>query len=88
VPEDVKNERLQILQKLLFKQQGEFNEQCLGRTMSVLLDRKGKFEGQLLGKTEYMQSVHLTTALENFGNLVNVKITSCTQTSLGGEIVG
>jgi tRNA-2-methylthio-N6-dimethylallyladenosine synthase len=88
VPEQVKNQRLHILQRRLFDQQGEFNETCLGKVMPVLLDRKGKLAGQLLGKTEYMQSVHLMTKLENFGNLVDVRITSCTQTSLGGEIVG
>lgn len=87
IPEQVKDERLQRLQALLFKQQGEFNQSCLGKTLPVLLDRKGKFEGQLLGKSEFMQSVHLSTSLDNFGNLVNVKITSATQTSLGGEIV-
>ena len=76
VPELVKAERLAVLQKLLFQQQGEFNETCIGKVMPVLLDRKGKLAGQLLGKTEYMQSVHLLTKLENFGNLVNVKITS------------
>lgn len=87
VPEEVKTERLQRLQTLLSKQQGEFNQSCIGKTLPVLLDRKGKFEGQLLGKSEFMQSVHLSTSLENFGNLVDVKITSATQTSLGGEIM-
>ncbi len=87
VPEEVKTERLQILQKLLFKQQEDFNQSCIGKTMKVLLDRKGKREGQLLGRTEYMQPVHLETSLDNFGNMVNVKINTATQTSLGGEIV-
>ena len=51
VPEEVKNERLQRLQDLIREQQTKYNESCVGQVMSVLLDRDGKFEGQLLGKT-------------------------------------
>ena len=59
VAEEVKDERLQRLQELIRHQQVTFNEACIGKTMSVLLDRDGKHEGQLLGKSPYMQSVHV-----------------------------
>ena len=88
VPEEVKSERLLRLQAFLGQQQSDFNKAFIGHKMQVLLDRKGKFENQLLGKTEYMQSVHLKTELANFGNLVEVMITGATLSSLSGEIVG
>ena len=44
VPEDVKSERLVRLQELLNQQQQAFNEGTVGKTMPVLLDRKGKIE--------------------------------------------
>ncbi len=87
VPEDVKSERLTRLQALIVEQQIAFNKSFIGKEVEVLLDRSGKFDGQFAGKTPYMQSVYLSTKLDNFGNLVNVKIKEAFQNSLSGEIV-
>lgn len=87
VPEDVKSRRLTRLQDLINKQQIEFNREFIGKTVKVLLDRTGKIDGQFIGRTPHMQSVHLTTNLENFGNIVDVKITDGHANSLKGEIV-
>jgi tRNA-2-methylthio-N6-dimethylallyladenosine synthase len=87
VPEEVKTERLTRLQALIVEQQVAFNRSFIGKEVEVLLDRTGKLDGQFLGKTPYMQSVHLTTKLDNFGNLVNVRIKDAFQNSLSGEIV-
>jgi tRNA-2-methylthio-N6-dimethylallyladenosine synthase len=87
VPEEVKAERLNRLQALIVEQQIAYNQSFVGKTVEVLLDRTGKFENQLIGKTPYMQSVHLTTKLDKFGNMVDVLITGAHQNSLSGEIV-
>jgi tRNA-2-methylthio-N6-dimethylallyladenosine synthase len=87
VPEEVKDERLQRLQALLRRQQLEFNESCAGRTMSVLLDRHGKFDGQLMGKSPYMQSVHVFGAEAYFGRFADIKITQGYLNSLAGEVI-
>jgi len=86
VPEDVKHERLQRLQDLIRSQQTSFNEASVGKTMQVLLDRDGKFEGQLLGKTPYMQSVHVQGAEAHRGQLVEVRITNGFLNSVSGEV--
>ena len=86
IPEEVKYERLQRLQDLIRAQQTAFNESCTGKTMQVLLDRDGKFEGQLLGKTPYMQSVHVRDAGEYRGQLIDVKITGGFLNSVSGVI--
>jgi len=87
IEEKVKDERLQRLQTLLREQQTAYNASGVGKTMSVLLDRDGKHEGQLLGKSPYMQSVHVQGAEPYRGQLVDVKMTGAFLNSLSGEIV-
>lgn len=86
VAEEVKTERLARLQALLQEQQLAFNRSCIGHTMEVLLDRDGKLDGQLIGKSPYMQSVHVMGAEGLRGQMVSVRITDAFQNSLRGEI--
>ncbi len=86
VPEDVKTERLARLQALLADSQQAFNTSCVGQTMPVLFDREGKLEGQLIGRTPFMQSVHCHGAERLRGEIVDIKIVRATQSSLTGEI--
>lgn len=88
VPEEVKTERLMRLQDLLNEQQFDFNRKYVGKTMRILLDRKGKIENQLVGKTEYMQSVHINDATDYaIGDMVDVHITEAFPNSLTGNVV-
>ena len=88
VAEHIKSERLKVLQQEISRQQLLFNESCVGKTMQVLFDRDGKLDNQLIGKTPYMQSVHLINSTkELFGTIVDVKITSAGASSLTGTIV-
>ncbi len=87
VAEEIKDERLQRLQQLIRRQQTAFNESSIGKTMSVLLDRDGKHEGQLLGKSPYMQSVHVRDAEHLRGQMVDVCITGAYLNSLAGSII-
>lgn len=88
VPENIKSERLAILQQELSRQQLQFNMSCVGKTMPVLFDRDGKLDNQLIGKTPYMQSVHLINpSKEVFGTIVDVEITSARASSLTGTVL-
>ncbi|HJD55230.1 MAG TPA: tRNA (N6-isopentenyl adenosine(37)-C2)-methylthiotransferase MiaB [Rickettsia endosymbiont of Pyrocoelia pectoralis] len=88
VPENIKSERLTILQKELTAQQLAFNESCIGSTMKVLFDRNGKFDDQIIGKTPYMQSVYITNPNKDLlGKIIDVKITKAASNSLSGEII-
>lgn len=82
VPEHIKDERLQELQKLLNTQQLDFNAQCVGRVLPVLLEKKGKHPGQLVGKTPFMQSVHITSESAKIGQIIDVTIDSAGPNSL------
>jgi tRNA-2-methylthio-N6-dimethylallyladenosine synthase len=85
VPEKVKEQRLAVLQELLFSQQRAFNEAHIGTTIPVLFDRMGKRPGQGHGRSAYMQSVHFDASDEKLGQMVDVKIRKATQNSLEGE---
>lgn len=87
VEEDVKDERLQELQSLLNGQQVAFNESCVGTTLSVLFDRFGKKENQYVGRSPYMQSVHVNASENILGEIVEVKIVSAGPNGLKAELL-
>jgi tRNA-2-methylthio-N6-dimethylallyladenosine synthase len=83
VSPDVMDDRLQRLQALLNAQQHAFNRATVGKSCRVLLERPGKKPGQLIGKSPWLQSVHLQTAAA-IGDLVEVEIVSAGPNSLAG----
>jgi tRNA-2-methylthio-N6-dimethylallyladenosine synthase len=88
LPEAVKAERLARLQALLADQQAAFNRASVGRVMTVLLDRRGRHEGQLAGRSPYMQAVHLEAPAAFFGAVADVRITAAFGQSLTGTLTG
>jgi tRNA-2-methylthio-N6-dimethylallyladenosine synthase len=84
VPEAVKAERLAALQAVLDAQAVSFNRSCVGRTLPVLLERPGRHAGQLVGRSPYLQAVHLAADGVAVGDVVPVTITECHPHSLAG----
>ncbi len=87
VPEPVKAARLAALQALLHEQQRAFNEACVGRVVPVLFEKPGRHQGQLVGRSPYLQSVHAEAAAELIGAVVPVTIRAAGPNSLAGAIV-
>ncbi len=87
VRDDIASERLSRLQGLLNQQQIEFNRQSVGMTLPVLFDRKGKHEGQLVGRSPFSQSVFVQANSRLMNTIANVKITEGFDNSLTGDIV-
>ena len=87
VDEDVKVERLARLQELLNRQQQLFNESCIGKTLPVLLDRKGREPGQLVGRSPYMQAVHTEGSDDLLGTIINLVVTDGYANSLRAEVI-
>ena len=85
VEEKVKKERLEILQTLLFDYQDKFNKSCVGKVMPVLLEQKGRHKGQLIGRTPYMQNLHIETDCNNINKIINAKVVEATTNSLSGK---
>ncbi len=87
IPEDVKVQRLADLQNLLNEQQLAFNASCVGRTMPVLFERPGKLNGQVIGRSPWLQSVLVESAVDRLGHICDVEITHGGPNSLIGQIV-
>ncbi|SCW84370.1 tRNA-i(6)A37 thiotransferase enzyme MiaB [Sphingobium faniae] len=85
IPAEVMDERLARLQTLLNRHQTEFNAATVGRRTDILLERKGRHPGQLIGKTPWLQSVHVTAPDLAIGDMVEVDIVSAGPNSLAGE---
>jgi tRNA-2-methylthio-N6-dimethylallyladenosine synthase len=83
IPAEVMDERLQRLQAAINRDQVAFNAATVGKTCTVLLERKGKLPGQLIGKSPWLQSVHLMTA-KAIGEMVEVEIVRADPNSLAG----
>jgi len=88
VPADVMKRRLKALQDLLIQQQVAFNAAQTGRTLNVLFDRKGRHAGQAVGRSPYLQSVHVDGADHLLGQIVPVRIEQGNQNSLKGSLIG
>jgi tRNA-2-methylthio-N6-dimethylallyladenosine synthase len=81
------DERLQRLQALLNQHQLEFNQATVGKTTALLLERPGRLPGQLVGKSPWLQSVHVQGEGAAIGDLIEVNIVSAGPNSLHGELV-
>ena len=85
IPMEIMDERLQRLQAQIVADQTAFNDRTVGRTTDVLLERPGKFDGQLIGKSPWLQSVHVLAPYLSIGDIVTVQITDSGPLSLKGE---
>ena len=86
VPAPVARERLHALQTLLWEQQTAFNAAMAGRTIDVLFEKKGRHGGQAIGRSPWLQSVHVDDADQLIGRIVPVVIESGQQNSLKGRL--
>jgi tRNA-2-methylthio-N6-dimethylallyladenosine synthase len=87
VPEAVKDTRLHELQAILFQQQHDYNKACIGKTMPVLFDRKGEKDGQLQGKSPWMQSVYVSAPERLFGEIMDITIDRAFQNGMSGTVL-
>jgi len=86
VPAQVMDERLARLQALILEQASAFNRRMIGRTVDVLFERDGHRAGQRLGKSPYLQSVHVQDDNLSIGELRPVEIRSASAVSLEGRL--
>ncbi len=80
---EVMDERLQRLQASLNRDQAAFNAATVGRTCDVLIERRGKLPGQMLGKSPWLNSVHLVTEA-TIGDILSIEIVSAGPNSVAG----
>jgi len=87
VPEEVKSTRLNELQALIDRQSRAFNKATVGRDLQVLLEKPGRHVGQLVGRSPYMQAVHVRADDTYLDRIATVHIDAAMPNSLSGSIV-
>jgi tRNA-2-methylthio-N6-dimethylallyladenosine synthase len=75
IADPIKSERLARLQAVLAEQARAFNERSVGQILPVLLERPGRHPGQQVGRTPYLQAVHVESAGSVPGEIIGVLIT-------------
>jgi tRNA-2-methylthio-N6-dimethylallyladenosine synthase len=86
VDEAAKSERLQRLQQAIDRSQANFNRSCVGRTVSVLFERPGRYSGQIVGRSPYLQPVQVEAPASLIGKIAPVSITEVASNSLFGAL--
>ena len=86
VPEEVKTARLHQLQDLIKQQQKSIQDKMIGRQVQVLFERKGRFDNQLVGKSEYLHAVNVTDPTISVGEIKQVTIMKSNANSLSGSL--
>jgi len=86
VEDAVKSDRLRRLQLAIDRSQAAFNRDCVGRTLSVLLEGPGRHRGQLVGRSPYLQPVQIEAAPSLIGKIAPVTITEVASNSLFGAL--
>ncbi|MGA9599941.1 MAG: tRNA (N6-isopentenyl adenosine(37)-C2)-methylthiotransferase MiaB [Methylocystis sp.] len=87
IDEETRRERLARLEERVEAQRRAFNAAMVGRTVEVLFEKPGRHNGQIAGKSPYMQAVHVDGDVGEVGRLRPVRIVAAGPNSLSGEIV-
>ncbi len=88
VDETVKRERLARLSAAVEAQRHAFNAATVGRSVPVLFEKAGRRPGQLVGKSPYLQPVHVDGPATWIGTIHDVAIESVEANSLFGRRIG
>jgi tRNA-2-methylthio-N6-dimethylallyladenosine synthase len=87
IDEATKARRLAELQELIEEQRQAFNRASVGQRLEVLFEKPGRRDGQVIGRSPYMQSVFAEGPQSLIGALTEVEIVAVEPHSLRGRIV-
>ena len=85
VAPEVMDDRLQRLQARISEHSLAFNRATIGKDTQILIDRKGRLPGQMIGKSPWLQSVFVETGAA-IGDMLDVTVTQALPNSLGGVL--
>ena len=83
IPREIMDDRLKRLQSKIGEHQLAFNRSKVGSDTRVLIERKGRREGQMIGRSPWLQSVHLETEAVP-GEMVDVTLVAAGPNSMTG----
>ncbi|SEM95565.1 tRNA (N6-isopentenyl adenosine(37)-C2)-methylthiotransferase MiaB [Bradyrhizobium sp. OK095] len=87
VPPAEMDQRLERLQELIDSQQSAFNKAAIGSTVDVLFERPARKDGQIVGRTAFLQPAHVMASPDIIGQILPVRIDSLERYSFLGELV-
>lgn len=89
IPEDVKDERFQRLNKKIQENCLKSNKKYVGREMEVLVENFYEHKGKMIntGKTRNFKTVHIPCDKDLTGQFVNIKITEAKTWYIKGELI-
>ena len=87
VQAEVANERLQRLQVLLTQQQRDLQQAMVGKVVDVLVEKNGRMQGQVIGKSQHLHAVHFDGPDLQIGEIYRVRITDSKANSLGAKLL-
>jgi tRNA-2-methylthio-N6-dimethylallyladenosine synthase len=85
IPREIMDERLQRLQGRINEHQLAFNRSKVGVSTQVLVERAGRHQGQVIGRTPWLQSVHVD-ADAPIGSMLDVTLVSAGPNSMTGAV--
>ncbi len=85
VTTEIMEDRLQRLHERIAVHQLAFNQTCVGEDTQVLVERRGRREGQMIGRTPWLQSVHFETSASP-GDMMDVTLISAGPNSMAGAV--
>ena len=89
IPEEIKAQRLDILQDLLEEQQANFNKSKNGQELDVLVESlSDRNDGTYFGRSPYLQTVLINADKQDLiGKIIKVKINKANMKLLEGELI-
>ena len=83
IPRDIMDERLQRLQARINEHQLAFNRSKVGIATKVLIERRGRHDRQMIGRSPWLQSVHVETDARA-GDIVDAALVAAGPNSMTG----
>jgi tRNA-2-methylthio-N6-dimethylallyladenosine synthase len=83
IPREIMEERLERLLERINAHRLAFNRSTVGVTTQILIERKGKHSGQMIGRSPWLQSVHVETSAQP-GELLDVTLVAAGANSMSG----
>jgi tRNA-2-methylthio-N6-dimethylallyladenosine synthase len=83
IPRDIMDDRLQRLQAKINEQRLAFNRSKVGCDTQVLIERRGRHDGQMIGRSPWLQSVHVATDAVA-GDILDVTLVAAGPNSMTG----
>ena len=85
IPREIMDDRLQRLQARIDEHQLAFNRSKTGVDTEILIERKGRHQGQMIGRSPWLQSVHIDGDAKP-GDMVDVTLIEAGARSMTGAV--